>query len=173
MVRRNIRAWSKFLRRNVYLATLWKETVYRSRSKFLRWVGISVCQKPINWSAPTKHTGGQRWQWWWWWFCWKGFWFIGFKEAQEFNKGKESHEDALETNVFVVLHWSPLVKLSFGFKDPWTFLSDDVKQRNTICRREFYSDFHWALKLHFRSNQKETLCPFTLSLKHTNNMSRF
>ena len=26
------------------------------------------------------------------------------------------------------LHWSPLVKLSFGFKDPWTLLSDDVKQ---------------------------------------------
>ena len=47
---------------------------------------------------------------------------------QEFKKGKESPEDALETNVFVVLHWSLSTKLSFGFKDPWTFLSDDVKQ---------------------------------------------
>ena len=47
-----------------------------------------------------------------------------------------------------------------------------MNQRDTICRMSFYSDVHCALKLHFRPNQKVTLCPFILSLTHTDNMSR-
>ena len=97
---------------------------------------FSVCYKatiPFE-SRHQQTAGGQRWQ------CWL--------------YGHQSPEDGSQCFCS-----SPLALV--WFQAPGSIF--DMKQRDTICRISFYSDVHWALKLHFRPNQKVTLCPFILT----------